>query len=260
MVDVHDGGSSIVRELRHGWPGANLMAMDFNDFKSDCPDTIINLRNTNPDRATPPEWVEYHEGLEYTVIRDEFMPYRDSTRWDGDLSDILVCFGSSDVGNNTRMVLAGAALASLPNTTYHVVIGPNVAHRDALLREVDQSTLSVQVHEQPPNLPGLMASCGLAFCGGGTTMMELAYLGVPSVGIGQTELEEGLARLLEQHGTLTCAGKAGTCRPEDIVAILGSLKSQPERLGAMAQNGRKLIDGKGIERIASLIQGCAATG
>lgn len=256
MVDVHEDGPDIVGGLRTEWPDSKLFAMDFSNFKSHCPDTIINLRNPNLDGDTPPEWVDYHEGLEYAVIREEFRPYRDLPKGNGSLTNLLVCFGSSDIGNNTQTVLAGASLAALTEATYHVVIGPNVEHRETVLKQVRQSHLSVKVHEQPQNLPQLMAGCNLAFCGGGTTMLELAFLGVPSVGVGQTQQEEGLAKLLEEQGAIMSAGRAGTCQPGDIAELLASLGSQPQRLQGMEHNGRRLVDGKGIERIASLLAGC----
>ena len=253
IIDVHDRGPDIVSGLRRRWPQTQMVALDYFDYESECPNTIINLSYPDPNHRMPPDWVEYHEGLDYAIIRDEFKPYRDLPKRDGSVGNILVCFGSSDVGRSTQMVVEAAVLAAIPGATYHVVLGPNVSHRDKLLQNLAANTLNAQVYDAPPNLPALMADSDLAIAGGGTTWLELAYLGVPTVAIGQTEREDYFAGLLEDRGVLIRAGMADTCRAPDLANLLADLVSQTERLTAMQRNAKRVVDGQGIGRITDIL-------
>ena len=84
-------------------------------------------------------------------------------------------------------------------------------------------------------------------------MLELAYLGVPSIIIGQTKDEEDLALLLADPGVGISLGNATTFNDLDVQSSLRSLLRQPTKLETMRINSQRLIDGNGLERIVDII-------
>lgn len=254
VVDVPEFGAGYIKRLRQAWPGTRIIALEFSDYGSDCPDAIINLFDQKPAEPRPPHWVKYHEGLEYGIIREEFAPYQTHVSSTMARSNVLVCFGSSDVRDCTANVIEASSWIKETGTSYEVVLGPNVQGRENILTKIDRSPAAIRVHSSPSNLPEIMAGCGLAVCAGGTTMMELAFLGVPAVIIAQTSVEDRLAKLLATKGCATVLDNSHGNDPRKIAETLENLLSDPDRLREMRKHGQRTIDGLGVTRILGVIE------
>ena len=96
-----------------------------------------------------------------------------------------------------------------------------------------------------------MEKCDLAFCGGGTTLMELAFLGKPVVALPQHEMERKFISEFESVGYLIPGTEycIKNMEKEPCMAIFqnGVLREK------MARSGQKAIDGKGIDRIRNIL-------
>ena len=84
-------------------------------------------------------------------------------------------------------------------------------------------------------------------------MLELAYLGVPSIAIGQTKREESFSKTIEDHGAIITAGKTGDCNHQELADLLVELASDISRLKRLSENSMRLIDGNGLDRISHII-------
>jgi len=253
MVDVPEFGAEYVKKLQQSWPETRVIAMDYQEYDAAFPDAIINLFDQNPDGSRPPGSVKYHEGIEYGIIREEFAAYRHRPASTGPSPKVLVIFGSSDVRNCTATVIEASGRVKGHKPAYEVVLGPNVQNRATVISKMNDSESQVSVHDSPPNLAEVMAGCSLAICAGGTTMMELAYLGIPAIVIAQTDVEDRLARILADRGTAIALDMEQGSNPQVIAETLGSLLSDPERLKSMRANGQRAIDGLGVDRILEII-------
>ena len=237
-------------EARAILPDLMLVALDCFEMEHADFDLIINLINHHPTLRAPlsPE-VDYHEGPDFAIIRREFAAHRNRPRRPtGAKLKILVTFGGSDPLRHTLRVLEAFA-ADTDKLDLVVVVGPNFPHR----RDVHQlaSTMGAVVHENVSDMPALMLDADLAISGGGTTMLELATLGVPALIIPQNEPETRFSASIAARGAVRTL-------PIDIPlqALRRELLALLEDAAACEQlsaTGRRTVDGEGQARIASLI-------
>ena len=216
LIDVAKDVPNIVNFLRTQWPNAKIASLDSHQNGDHYPDAIVNLRPDLDNSFLRPQFVSYHSGFQFAIIRDEFRNYRNFVKTTTNPTNVLVCFGSSDVGCNTDKVLSSVISNPIDDIVIHVIIGPNAVLRTASIKLISTSPIPVQIYDQPLNVPKVMSLCDIAICGGGTTMLELAYLGVPSIIIGQTKDEEDLALLLAEHGVGISLGNATTFNDLDV--------------------------------------------
>lgn len=108
----------------------------------------------------------------------------------------------------------------------------------------------------------LLAACDLAVCGGGLTLYEAAYLGVPALVIaipagvaGYERHQLDTARKLEAAGCCRGAGLAGEVTEAGLTALIRELLDHPRRRLEMADRGMQLLDGRGLMRTVELILG-----
>jgi spore coat polysaccharide biosynthesis predicted glycosyltransferase SpsG len=213
-------------------------------------DLIINLINHHPTLKAPlSPAVDYHEGPEFAIIRREFAAYRNQPRHpSGATPRILVTFGGSDPMRHTLRVLEALA-GDADKLHLTVVVGPNFPHR----RDVHHlaSTMGAIVHENVSDMPALMLDADLAISGGGTTMLELATLGIPALIIPQNEPEMRFSASIAARGAVRTLPL--DVSPQEIRRAVLALLDDPAARELLSATGRQTVDGEGQARIAKQI-------
>jgi RimJ/RimL family protein N-acetyltransferase len=174
-------------------------------------------------------------GPRWALLRPEFAaePVRHPR---GAKTKVLVTLGGADTDNATETVLK--SLAALKNEIDIVcVIGPDNPHGERL------KPLAKDLRRSVCDLRALMLDCDAAVVGGGVTSLECAASGLPAVVL---TLAENQAR---QAQGLAAAGAAVTAEPAKAGAALRAVLTS----SGMGAAGRRLIDGKGAERAASVL-------
>jgi UDP-2,4-diacetamido-2,4,6-trideoxy-beta-L-altropyranose hydrolase len=152
-------------------------------------------------------------------------------------SGVVIALGLSDTGD-----LPDAIAAALSDVGPLHLVGPASATAPGVI-----------AHDRlaPPALADLLARCAVAVGAGGSSALERAYLGVPSViaviADNQRDLAAGLAE----------AGAALACPPdaEAVAAGVRALLADPAALAAMSARTAALVDGRGPARVAAAILG-----
>lgn len=124
---------------------------------------------------------------------------------------------------------------------------------DLLLKDMKE----VEVLKNVKNMSSLMSSVDIAIASGGTTMYELAFLGVPAVILNQYGHQNEFATTLAAQNVLINLGLGEKTTPQAIetgVTELLSFKKRKE----MSAAAKKAIDGQGAMRVAQIIQEMAA--
>jgi spore coat polysaccharide biosynthesis predicted glycosyltransferase SpsG len=105
-----------------------------------------------------------------------------------------------------------------------------------------------------PNVawPQALAEARLFVGGFGHSLLEAAYLGVPAVAAVFTPEHQPHAAAFAEVGTADIVLGADV---DDVVGKVQDLLDDDERLSAMSERGRRLIDGKGAVRVAESIEG-----
>jgi spore coat polysaccharide biosynthesis predicted glycosyltransferase SpsG len=95
----------------------------------------------------------------------------------------------------------------------------------------------------------IMAWTDVAVSGGGSTCWELAYMGVPNVALVLAENQKNTVAGLAEIGVLIGLGSSSNAMSEIIACALNDLMFDLNKRLRMRESGRRLIDGKGIERL-----------
>lgn len=105
-------------------------------------------------------------------------------------------------------------------------------------------------HKNGEQLPVLLKRSGLVITSFGNLGYEALAAGAPLCLVGQKRFQVDLAERLEKRGLVVSAGLAGKISKETIGSAIHRTIEKAEELSVVAQ---KLIDGRGLNRIASII-------
>jgi UDP-2,4-diacetamido-2,4,6-trideoxy-beta-L-altropyranose hydrolase len=193
-------------------------------------------------------------GPRYALLRPAFAAARERGERAGNLPRMLVMMGGSDAGGLTLKALA--ALDRLPaRFALDVVAGAAYDGLAELRRAAASASHAVKVHHDPADLVGLMRRAALAVTPASTTSYELACLGTPAVLLQDLDNQRSIVKGLSRAG---CAAGAGVAVPFPSAAlrrVAGRLLEDRPRRERMSRAGRRLVDGAGAARVASLLLG-----
>jgi spore coat polysaccharide biosynthesis predicted glycosyltransferase SpsG len=165
----------------------------------------------------------------------------------------LVALGDDDP-NNQSGALARLLLNIAKVGRVDVVVRPQHPHLAELQALAAGYPDRLEVAVEPAEVTARIARCHFALTAGNTWSLELACVGVPQLVIVQTEAHWPTAQRLEEEGVAVCLGWHATVSPVTIrQAVQDLLGDNFERL-AMARCGRKLIDGRGNDRLVTALE------
>lgn len=166
--------------------------------------------------------------------------------------NILVTMGGSDPYNTTCKVVS--ALTGLPMPVrLKVVIGPCFSCDTDLLEMERQDLPDIEFVRNVPDLASIMAESDIAVTAFGTTIFELAYVGVPSVVVANYRSDKGDMDAFGELGIGVAVGCHSDLAAGDIRNSVVKLLSDRGLLRIMSENGMRLIDGNGARRITSVM-------
>jgi len=159
---------------------------------------------------------------------------------------VLICLGGGRHLATTLDAMAGVE-AALPGCAVDVIAGAFAADAD----ELDSKAGSrVTVHRDHLGLRDLMLGADVAVSGAGVTVHELSATGTPAVVIQMAGNQAPNAEAAERQGVALVAGAVDQPglrrRLEDA---LRTLARDPALRSAMAERGRRLVDGQGARRV-----------
>ena len=192
-------------------------------------------------------------GPEYALLRPEF--WSRSPRKTRETDDaILLSTGGGEATAVTRRILA--ALDALPaNFAIEVLVGPLVD--PAAIATVGVTCRhAVRLHHDPPYVRDLLLGADLAVSGAGQTLSELAWAGCPTVAFALAENQRANLGAMAALGAVRSVGFAGAAPFAAAVrAAVEPLLVDRAAREAMGEAGRRAIDGRGAQRVASELCG-----
>ena len=197
-------------------------------------------------------------GAAYVPVRQQFCEAAGKYTLPDVVTDILITTGGGDRDNIAGEILRELWEHSLSGKAirYHLVVGrfnPNLAKLEQYASEHSDVILHCDVRD----MAGLMSSCQLAVTAGGTTIYELAVLGVPFVCFSYAENQEGLTKWLGEHD-ITGYGGAWHHDPSETIKAIGARCLEACENRECRQKAyeaeRTLIDGRGAARIAEILR------
>ena len=195
-------------------------------------------------------------GPDYVIFRQEFIEvakvHREIRK---DAQNILVTMGGSDLLNLTIKVAKALTRLNVTSLKLQIIIGPGF---ETLVKSQVEKVLegyrgNYELLMGSDNMADLMLWADLAITGGGLTKYETAVTGTPTIIISQIVREAERNREFEKEGTALHLGLGSEVEEQDIVEAVEKLLGDYALRVEMAERGRNLVDGKGIERIISEI-------
>jgi UDP-2,4-diacetamido-2,4,6-trideoxy-beta-L-altropyranose hydrolase len=194
-------------------------------------------------------------GPHYALLRPAFQEARRRARKrDGRVGRLLVSFGGAGPNEATIKSLAAVRELGRPDIAVDVVTGRG---DPAALRDICPDLPQVTVHPAVEDMAGLMERADLSIGATGSTAWERCCLGLPAVVLTLAANQETNARELAALGCCAHLGRAEATDAGTLAAALRQLLAEPERVQAMSRAAFELVDGRGVQRVARLLDPAA---
>jgi len=237
-----------------GVDNLKIIAFDYFYYDDGRIDIAINLLNHYIDRAKKIKIKKIYSGLKYAIIRSDVLRLRSRQGITSkSVRRVFICFGGADPNNNTLQALRLLGHLKVKRAKFDVVIGPVFRHISKI-KEAGSRLFKkrITLYKNPLNFASLMARADVVICGGGVTLMEALCLGKPTTVMPQKNeinfiLKKGISKavlLLPQE-----------LSDEEKYKRMGDLLVNSRYRSKLVKISKKLIDGKGKERIKGIILG-----
>jgi UDP-2,4-diacetamido-2,4,6-trideoxy-beta-L-altropyranose hydrolase len=231
--------------------GLPLVALDDGTTRRDhCADIVLNQNlyaRENDYRDKRPH-SRVLVGPRYVLLRREFLEFSKYKRRNPSRGRrLLVTLGGSDPDNVTERLVRALSTATSADIT--VVVGAANPRRERLESLAIAAGGHIRVRADVRSMAALMARSDVAISGGGSTVYELAFMGLPSVVGATTGGEERVLEGLASHGVFRRVGRFSGVKTEDVVQLALDLLGDSRERTAMSALGRTLIDGRGCDRV-----------
>ncbi len=185
-------------------------------------------------------------GPDFILLRAVFAAAPDRREPSGPVRRLLLMTGGGN-GSALASRLAGGVLRAFPEIRIDLISGP--LGENPFTGNIPPERVSL--YTDPENLRSLMLAADLAISAGGQTCYELAATATPAIGLLMAENQSVNLQGLEEAGCLINLGKPDA---EDFTGrlnetILRLSKNSWER-AALGSAGRRLVDGRGTERLS----------
>jgi len=189
-------------------------------------------------------------GTRYVLLRREFLKWRGWKREiPGVARKVLVTMGGSDPDNVTLKVVQALQQVDMDGLEAIVVVGGSNPHYEELQSAVQDSRFPIRLESNVVDMPKLMAWADVAVSAGGSVIYELAFMGVPIIGLSRAKQEEVLLQRSTQSGISINLGVYHSVQPGWICEVLTGLAHSKEQRLAMSRAGRSLVDEFGPDRV-----------
>lgn len=198
-------------------------------------------------------------GPAYALLRPEFEAIRLDLQASGKrqrpaLKRIQVCFGGSDPTGETQKALDALSSLQLADCEVDVIVGASNPAK-ASIQARCQHQRGWHFHCQTPHIARLMAEADLAIGAGGTTTWERLCLGLPAIVIAVADNQRQISQEVAEAGAQIYLGTSGTVTAEQIAQSVLLFARNPALLKPYAEQGMRLVDGCGSNRLLTTLQG-----
>jgi spore coat polysaccharide biosynthesis predicted glycosyltransferase SpsG len=193
-------------------------------------------------------------GSKYVIINKEFRAKkRKSKEFNSKKLTVLISLGGSDPNNLTMGVLE--ILSEIKDRFYfYLVIGPYADRVKELKRYAREAIKPRKVFVGARHLSEILLKSDIAIVAGGRMAYECAFVGIPMIAVCQAPHQVPTVRAFARRGCLVAAGCFPCIKSDMLKAKLVELDENRNLLKTMSARGRKIVDGKGAERVADFIR------
>jgi UDP-2,4-diacetamido-2,4,6-trideoxy-beta-L-altropyranose hydrolase len=194
-------------------------------------------------------------GSRYAMLRREFVTWR---KWKREIvasgGRVLITMGGSDPRNLTPLIIqAFSRLHS--NVELAVVVGGSNPNIQSVKDAAALFPGKIQLRENVPEMPDLMAWADIAVAGSGTTGWEMCVLGLPAIVLDVADNQTPIALGLVRNGAALHVSPRHSGWEDMLAEGARKLLASFADRQSMSTAGRGLIDGEGAARVVREMQG-----
>ncbi|MDD4679889.1 MAG: UDP-2,4-diacetamido-2,4,6-trideoxy-beta-L-altropyranose hydrolase [Clostridia bacterium] len=189
-------------------------------------------------------------GWEWVILRKEFTEYAGQQRTSNDRLHLLVTMGGSDPAGFTLTAIEALDLLEDDFDTT-VVLGAAFSREYELQSLLLRTKRKYRILRNVKNMAAVMAEADLAIASFGMTAYELACMGVPALYLCLAEDHAESCQAFVEAGVAVRTGIDHSI--ENIAAQISPLLWNSKRRARMKANGKKVMDGYGVQRIGAEI-------
>lgn len=253
IVDSPDVKEEYLRTLRG--TGVLVVSMDSLAHTGFCSHLIVN-----PLLGLGRESYEYALGTQvllgerYALVRPEIRRQRPARAQEPPQPFRAIIALGDDDPHNQSGELAKCLLNCPKVGRVDVLVRSYHPDLDKLKALAESCPDRLEIVHEPGEVPFRIARCHFAVSAGNAWSLELACVGVPQILIVQSETHWPTAQRLEEEGAATCLGWQANVSTQTIRQAVADLLGDALERQAMARCGRKLIDGRGPDRLVTALE------
>jgi spore coat polysaccharide biosynthesis predicted glycosyltransferase SpsG len=204
-------------------------------------------------------------GARYALVRPEIRRIRPTRsqeppplsqaegKGNKELYRVLIALGDDDP--NQQIEPLTRILLNVPRVgRVDVLVRPQ--HRELAKYQfmAEASNGRLEVSTETADVSARIVRSHFAITTGGVYSLELACVGVPQLVIVQSESHWPTAQRLEEEGCATCLGWHASVSAQTVRQAVQNLLTDPFERQAMARCARKLVDGRGPDRLVTALE------
>lgn len=189
-------------------------------------------------------------GCSYALLRREFRRAHVVRGTSAACERVLVTLGGSDPENVTQKVIN--ALEAVPQLRAKVVLGAANPRREALQEYCKARGGHIELVPPVEDMVPLMDWAHLAVSAGGTSVLELASRGVPTILLATADNQRAVCETMHANRVMLSVGWHEDASIDMLAATIRHLASEDGRglRGEFTMRGTALVDGRGAPRVA----------
>jgi UDP-2,4-diacetamido-2,4,6-trideoxy-beta-L-altropyranose hydrolase len=193
-------------------------------------------------------------GPDYALLKPVYAERRAKMRQrSGEIQRVLIYFGAgADHADYAGQAVRAFDHQELADIHLDVVVSAAYAHLSSLQAFAAQRG-NVSLHSQLPDLADLMAQADLAIGAGGATTWERCCMGLPSIVISIAENQRPACEALARAGLIRYLGDGLSVSVSEIQSVGRELSQDSQQMRALSSASMKLVDGKGVHKVAEAI-------
>ncbi|MGL4874548.1 MAG: UDP-2,4-diacetamido-2,4,6-trideoxy-beta-L-altropyranose hydrolase, partial [Clostridium sp.] len=235
IVDRYDLNKEFIDELKD----KNIFIIRFDDnnlLQKYDEDIVLNQNIHSEDfNYNLNDNTKLLNGGKYALLREEFLK-SEKIFINKEIENIMVTVGGSDHNNLTDEIIR--RVDGL-NYNIHIIIGKAFKYKD-ILKETFRENKNIHFYENPI-MSEIMEKCDVCISACGSTIYELCYLGIPTIGLVVAENQKLLGEYLNKNEIIVLS------EISDIREKIKKLKY--EKRIELNIKMKKIVDGKGKERV-----------
>jgi len=192
-------------------------------------------------------------GPRYSIIRPEFPPTILKSK--SLIKTILITFGGGSDRGAILLVLNALLKVRMQDIEFIVVSGQDNPNNNKIKQWIDNHNFdNVKLKINPPSIAELFALCDLAIMAGGTTVYEVASIGLPmiliSIADNQVKHSYGWSQVTE---SIKYIGGLEDFQDKTFIKVFNQLLCEEGGMVRHSIKMRTIVDGLGRSRVASEI-------